>query len=380
MKVAVVHSFYASAAPSGENTVVQMQADELRRAGHDVQLIDVRTDDLVDKPLYRLSTAINVAIGSGSDPTDRLLRFAPDVVHVHNLFPNFSTRWLRNCEFPIVATVHNFRSICAAGTLFRDGKTCTKCPEHGQQHSLVNACYKGSRLATLPLAIRNAGGVSRDALIGRADELLFLSQRSRQTFVDFGVDPELCTILPNFVPDAKASAGSHPGPWLYAGRLTEEKGILDLLASWPADRPLKILGDGPCMDQAKMIAGPSVHFAGSVSHDVVLTELASSVGLVLPSKWAEGLPTIYLEALATGLPVITRAGNSAADDIAEYGHGIVYSDTAGLTNGLRTIDTTWRLTSQRARERYMSAYTPEAWLRGITRSYERAISRKEAGL
>lgn len=380
MKVALVHSFYAAATPSGENTVVQMQVDELRRSGHDVQLFDVRTDDLADWPLYKLTTAFNVATGGGANPLPSIRKFNPDVVHVHNLFPNFSTSWLQDCPFPVVATIHNFRPVCAAGTLFLAGETCTRCPDRGQHHALINACYKDSRLATLPLAVRNVGGLRRDALLSRADEVLFLSKRSMNTYVQFGLSTASCSVLPNFVPAHIGSSGIESGAWVYAGRLTEEKGILDLLSAWPTDKPLRVLGDGPCLEEARSIANPKVHFAGSVSHERVLKELASSAGLVLPSKWAEGLPTIYLEALATGLPVITRVGNSAADDVGEHGHGIVYSDTSEIPGAVRGIEEAWSLFSARANKRYMGAYTPEAWSQGITRSYERAISRRGAQL
>lgn len=378
MRIAVVHSFYASTAPSGENTVVQMQVAELRRAGHEVQLFELRTDDLASGRFYKLSTALNVATGSGANPSAEISEFRPDIVHVHNLFPNFSTNWLRNCPFPVVATIHNFRPMCAAGTLFRAGESCTKCPDAGQHHALINACYKGSRAATLPLAIRNAGGLKRDSVLSRADELIFLSERSRQTYIQFGQPSERCSILPNFVPASTTSFGNPSGAWIYAGRLTEEKGIIDLLREWPAKQRLKILGDGPCMDEAQTMAGPNVHFEGSVSHQDVLRELAGAVGLVLPSKWAEGLPTIYLEALAAGLPVITRAGNSAADDISIFGHGTVYSDSRELPGAVESVQSDWNSLSTRARERYMTAYTPAAWLEGIMRSYDNAIAHREA--
>lgn len=377
MRIAVVHSFYASTAPSGENTVVEMQVNELRRAGHDVELFDVRTDDVSDGRFYKLSTALNVSTGRGTNPSAEISKFRPDIVHIHNLFPNFSTNWLKDCPFPVVATIHNFRPMCAAGTLFRAGESCTKCPDLGQHHAIINACYKGSRAATLPLAIRNAGGLRRDSVLSRADELIFLSERSLQTYRQFGLPPEGCSILPNFVRASPNSLGDSEGRWIYAGRLTEEKGIIDLLRAWPTDKRLKVLGDGPCMEQARAIAGTNVDFAGSVSHQDVLRELGGAVGLVLPSKWAEGLPTIYLEALAAGLPVITMAGNSAADDIYKFAHGTVYSDCAEIPSAVVNIQSNWGSVSKRARERYMSAYTPEAWLDGIMRSYDHAAARRK---
>lgn len=378
MRIAVVHSFYASKVPSGENVVVQAQVEELLKAGHEVQLFDAHTDDLAKNRLYKVATALNVAVGRGLDPGAGLAEFRPDVVHVHNLFPNFATNWLRDCPFPLVVTVHNFRAMCAAGTLFRNGASCTKCPDHGQYHSVVNACYKASRLATLPLAIRNNGGVRKDAVLSRADAHIFLSNRSLQTYVQYGLPAQQSSVVPNFVRHVVAPSQGSSNAWLYAGRLTEEKGIIDLLQHWPRSASLKVLGDGPLMDEARSIAGSNVHFHGAVSHGEVLRELTTAVGLVLPSKWAEGLPTIYLEALAAGLPVVTRDGNSAADDISLYRHGAVYTNASELPDALEYVQANWVAISQRADERYTAAYTPRAWIVGVMRTYQQAIERRKA--
>lgn len=378
MKIAVVHSFYAKGTPSGENAVVEMQVDELRRSGHDVRLFEAQTDDLANKPFYKLRTAFNVATGRGLNPLADIGQFSPDIIHVHNLFPNFSTEWLADCPYPVVATIHNFRPMCAAGTLFRDGLNCTRCPDQGQHNAVINACYRESRIATLPLAIRNTGGLKSDALMSRADQLIFLSPRSMGTYEKYGVRADRCSILPNFVPTQGASREEKSNTWIYAGRLTEEKGILDLLSVWPRNKPLKVLGDGPCIDQAKKIANSSVQFSGSVAHEVVMRELGKSAGLILPSKWAEGLPTVYLEALASRLPVITRVGNSAADDVKEFAHGIAYSDPRDIVAAVRLIEENWGAFSAKAYQRYVSAYTAKVWSLQIAEVYERAISRRRA--
>lgn len=376
MKIAIVHSFYSSSIPSGENTVVQMQVDALRNAGHTVELIGVHTDRLATGRFYKLRTGVNVAAGLGVDPLGWLERFAPDVVHIHNLFPNFGTHWLARCTFPVVATIHNFRPMCAAGTLFRDGRECTLCPSGGQQHAVVHACYKESRVATAPIAIRNVRGLRRDPLLSRADELIFLSDRSLATYKNFGLPELACSILPNFVHDSEHRRTQAGSSWLYAGRLTEEKGIIDLLRFWPREVQLTVLGDGPCMSEAKVVAGPEVTLEGSVSHDVVLNSLKSAAGLVLPSRWAEGLPTVYLEALAAGVPVVARAGNSAADDIALYGHGVVYTHPEDLPAALDTAQGLRERLAAAAYAQYQRKYTVGAWQEGILKIYDAAIKKQ----
>ena len=96
------------------------------------------------------------------------------------------------------------------------------------------------------------------------------------------------------------------------GSLTGEKGIDVLLRAWPRvldeypDLHLCILGDGPlraCLEH--MAREPAlqarVYFAGNL--DDVRPWLGSFEILLLPSR-REGLPTVVLEAMAMGRPVV----------------------------------------------------------------------------
>ncbi len=83
----MVHSFYSSAQPSGENTVVLNEVEALRRAGHEVALFAAHTDELEGEVFYKLRSGMRVATGYGRNPLKAINEFSPDVVHVHNLFP-----------------------------------------------------------------------------------------------------------------------------------------------------------------------------------------------------------------------------------------------------------------------------------------------------
>ena len=50
MRIALLHSFYASDSSSGENVVVDAQFQALSAAGHEVLLLGRRTDDEVQYP------------------------------------------------------------------------------------------------------------------------------------------------------------------------------------------------------------------------------------------------------------------------------------------------------------------------------------------
>lgn len=372
MKVAIVHSFYSGRTPSGENTVVRMQIDALRRAGHKVELFGVNTDDLSKDRAYKVRSAWNVVSGRGRSPLRQLIDFSPDVVHVHNLFPNYSTEWLDKWPGPIVTTVHNYRPVCAAGTLFRDGHTCTECPAGSQLSAVVHACYKGSRLATIPLAVRNMGGVNADPLLKRSDAIVFLSERSRRQYEDFGFAPARGFVVPNFVETQNRLLSSSDGRWVFVGRLSDEKGILPLLASWPSDQTLDIYGDGPLQPQVAELARDNVSWHGSVSRETILKVLPHKHGLVIPSVCAEQFPTVYAEALAAGIPVVAKSGNSAADDIALSPAGSVFDDWCQLGASLQFVSDNRPKLSEGAKKHYRESFTEDRWLSRMVDIYESA--------
>lgn len=351
--------------------MVTEQLNAMAANGHETALVSVSTDDLASSPLYGLRSAVNVMTGKGYSPLEKIQSFKPDVVHVHNLFPNISTNWLTKWDGPIVATLHNFRPVCASGTLFRDSAGCTLCPDHGSHHAVMHACYKESRLATLPLAIRNRGGVDADRVLARSNKLIVLSDRAKTMYEHAGLRSEKVSVLPNFVSSEGFKPETQPGAhWVYVGRLTEEKGIMRLLQNWPADKNLYIYGDGPLRAAVVDRTTKRIKYKGKVIREEIPGVLAAARGLVFPSLWAEGaVPLTYVEALAAGRPVVAYQGNGAADDIYLSGAGQVFTDWSELPASLDTVEANLRENCARARDRYEFEFTTEKWMDRIIDLY-----------
>ena len=133
MRILLVHNRYRSVEPSGENHVVESEARELRERGHDVEVWGPSSDEIAEQsPLQKLLLPARVVWSRDSSRSlaETIDRHRPEVVHLHNTFPLISGSilpMLREREVPTVATVHNYRLICAGGTLFRDGRVCHDC-------------------------------------------------------------------------------------------------------------------------------------------------------------------------------------------------------------------------------------------------------------
>ena len=370
MRIAIVHSYYSSGAPSGENAIVDLSTHLLRHAGHDVEIFGRRTDDQSSNALNKIGSGIRVATGFGFSPTREIQAFAPDVVHVHNLFPNFGTRWLSEWRRRLVSTIHNFRPICANGLLYRNGDVCMACPSGSALSAMKYACYRGSRVATLPLALRNLGGLSHDAVFSSSSRIIALSDIARDIFVRFGGSSERTVVLPNGVPSIRQKvSGAGNGRWLIVGRLTAEKGISQLAAQWPASLGLDIVGEGSLELKIRDVLSADMRLLGSLSRAELLGRMSEYEGLVFPSACLEMQPTVVIEAMSAGIPIVALKGNAGADLVMRFGAGLVYSNADDLERCLEHARLNRGALGAAGRKAYEQFYAPEKWLSSIEDLY-----------
>lgn len=366
LRIAVVHSFYSSKRPSGENVVVGLQVEALRRAGHTVEVFARHTDELESNPLFPVVAGLTVATGRGPSPRKEIERFGADVVHVHNLFPNFGRTWVRKLSMPLVATLHNYRPLCPDGGLFRDGGDCSLCPDSGSaRHAVTYRCYKGSLAATLPVALGTH--FANDPLLASATRIVTLNDDMRHRYASVGVPLDRLTTVPNFVPSS-GEPGRHDGDyWLFVGRLSEEKGIARLVDGWPAGPKLKVVGSGPLEDELARTSGTNIEFLGQLPNAEVTRMLREAKGLFFPSLWGEGLPTVYLEALAAGLPVVARPESIVGSLVQVEGTGFV---SAGDTPGdIDRAEALFPSLYAHCRAQFEAHYTEQAWVETMVSLY-----------
>src|SRR5579872_6354417 len=89
MKILLVHNFYQQ--PGGEDAVVRHEMALLQTKGHDVALFAVNNNE-ISGFFQKLKTALLVVYNPWSKRrlSTEIARFRPDVIHVHNFFPQLS--------------------------------------------------------------------------------------------------------------------------------------------------------------------------------------------------------------------------------------------------------------------------------------------------
>lgn len=366
MRILLVHNYYGSAAPSGENVAFDAERDLLKSYGHEVHAHTTHSDSLRSRGKigWLQAAAITPWNPAALKQMKRLVReLDPDVVHFHNTFPLMSPSVLRACigtRSGAVITLHNYRVGCAAGTAMRDGKACTDCLD---QHSVVPAlrygCYKGSRVATLPLAAM----IALNRTVGtmeHVDAFITLTHFQRRLVIMAGLPEGRIYVKPHFYVNPP-----HPIPWtardlraVIIARLSPEKGIRDALdawGSWGAESPsLEIIGDGPEraeLETRTRLLGLSdkVTFHGQLPFGQVQAILADSRLLLVPSRFLETFSMVLREAFALGVPVAASRIGALGELVVGGVNGELYSpgDSADL---LRVVRTLWRDQAQLMRE------------------------------
>lgn len=354
MRILQVHSRYRSAAPSGENRVVDQEAELLRSAGHEVERYERDSDEIAGWPLLRKATLPAQVVWSRSAQreVDRTLTVVrPDVVHVHNTFPLISPSVILACHeagVPVVATLHNYKLLCASGDFFRDGRPCHDCAERAGLNAVRRACYRGSRAATVPVAASLAWNASTWRELVSA--FVFISGAQRDLMQGLRLPSERVFVKHNHVPARVAPTGDRAHRVAYLGRLDEAKGVRFLMDAWEifaASHPTSLLrlvvaGGGPLEPEVRTWS------AGRLDVDVVglldpagaADLLRRSLAAVVPSQWEETFGLVAVEAMAAGVAPVAPARGSFCELVGDGTGGRLYepADPRALAEVLAEVD------------------------------------------
>ena len=400
MRILLLHNFYGSSAPSGENRVVMDERQLLRSAGHEVAEHFAYSDTIRDRGLLPV-------IGAGLfvpwNPWTRkevralIRRLDPDVMHVHNVFPLLSPSIFgaaSGTRTAVVNTLHNYRTVCAAAVPLRNGLACTECIETGSvKPALRYGCYRNSRAATIPLAAGVALHRGLGTYVRHVDAFIALTRFQKSVLVQGGIPEARIFVKPNCHPEAP------PGiPWqerenkaVFLGRISPEKGLdilLDAWMRWGEDAPrLEVIGGGHELERLRRcveFAKPGrVVFLGPKPVDEARALLARAKLLIVPSTWFEGFPLVLSEAFAFGVPVAASRFETFEELVETCGLGRLFApgnpeDLRATVSALWSDQTALARMSRLAQQESQARYGSHQNLARLHAIYERAVENRRA--
>ena len=401
MRILLVHNYYGSSAPSGENKVFETEKTMLEKRGHEVAVYSRHSDEIRNgSVIARLWGKIKGAMCTVGNPfaarvvAKKCREFKPDVVHFHNTFPLISPLAVIAASkyAPVVMTLHNYRTACAAGVPTRDGKVCSlcldkKCVLDGVKHR----CYRGSLFATVPLALNIA--IYRNLLPKWVTKFIVLSEFQKRKMVEYGCPEEKIEVKGNFVSGGVVSGGVEvkKNQIVYVGRLSKEKGVETLIKAFKIlsassvcsvvkNLKLIIVGDGVDRQELEgMAQGLNVEFVGQKPATETRRIVAESNVLVSPSACWETFGLAAAEAMSVGTPsVVSNVG--ALPDIVQDGRfgevfeaGNVEACAEAIKRLLARSD--YDEMCEAARHEAETKYSEEANYKRIMKIYEEVVSR-----
>ena len=196
----------------------------------------------------------------------------------------------------------------------------------------------------------------------RADRVLAVSRPLAEKAIALGARPERTTLLKDGVDtelfylrdrtDERKQLGlpTDGKLALFVGNLYKEKGAGDIvdafeqLAPRRPDLTLCIAGQGPLkasLDERAARIGPQLKILGPRPHAEVAKLLGAADVLTLPS-WNEGTPSVLLEALASGRPVVMTPVGGIPDvvDRPVFGELVPVRDPVALAAALDRVTST----------------------------------------
>lgn len=372
MKILFVHNRYLQA--GGEDNVVVAEAKLLADYGHEVECWSVDNKDLPTGLSGKIKTALTTSYSSASRAIarDKLQRFKPDVVHVHNFFPQISPSIYDACldeGVPVVQTLHNYRLICPGAMLMRQGNICEQCITGSPYQAAWYGCYRGSKLGSLVVAHMVAQHRKKGTWQRKVNRFIALTEFAKSKFVAAGFPADKIAVKANFLRDTLQKEFSinpeTPSFALFVGRVSEEKGINTLLQAWltlDEQAQLKVAGIGPL--DGLLVGKNNVVALGRQSSDEVSQLMQQAEFLVLPSEWYEGFPLVLVEAFAHGLPVLASRLGSMADIIKDGETGVLFTpgdadDLASKAKWLLDNPQQVKKLGENARRTFLEKYTAE---------------------
>ena len=237
----------------------------------------------------------------------------PNIAHLHIFYGSLTSsilKILKEKKIPVVVSVHDYKFICPSYILI-DGqnKVCEDCKGKNYFNAIKKKCIKNSFVFSSIFALE---AYYRDffyPLDQMFNKLIFVSKFSAEIHNKYKSElKSITTHLYNFDPSLKLKKqNSKKGSYfLYAGRISREKGIKTLLKAFSSlpNINLKIAGTGEGMDEYKNLASSNVTFLGFQKGEQLREIIANASFIMVPSEWYENNPMAIIEAYSLGKPVI----------------------------------------------------------------------------
>lgn len=319
--------------------------------------------------------------------------FKPDIVHLNNFQRQLSASIIepiKKRNIPIVFTAHDVQAICPAITMMDNDKNiCERCIGGKYSNCIKKKCNKGSTLKSAIGAIEGKYYRNKKIYTEKIDKIISPSEFYKSKFIEDGVQAEKVVAMHNFVDIEQYDVElQDDGYALYIGRLSKEKGILNLINAFAKldSGKLYIAGEGPEKDNIEKFIKENnleqrVELLGFLSKEEVIDWTRKCRFTVVPSIWYENCPYSVMETLAIGKPVVGANIAGIPELVKDNRSGFIYKydDINDLADKMRILFEDRNLAEEFGKNAKMDAkelYAKDVYYKKIMDIYENLIEGK----
>lgn len=309
MNVLVVHNYYAIR--GGEDAVFEQETKALKEMGVNISTYtrnnsETNTKSIVKK--IKIILEILFPIRQSREINKLIKQNKIQLIHIHNVFPLITPviyKIAYKNNIPVVQTLHNYRFICPNGLMFRKNEICTECIDKSLLSAVKNRCYKDSLLFSLLYVLLLK---KYKKYIQQTTSIIGLQKFTLAKMSNFFKN-SLHYIKPNGIEPHNIKRSESGKYFLFIGRLSNEKGILELVDFFNHNLnfKLKIIGTGQLENELrKRIISNNIELLGFKTGTEKNELICNASAIIIPSIWYENYPVVVVEAFSYGIPVIAN--------------------------------------------------------------------------
>jgi glycosyltransferase involved in cell wall biosynthesis len=341
-----------------------------------------------DTPAWRQLPQLSRAVWSA--PAARALagllaEWRPDVAHVHApsryLTPSVIAE-LERAGIPTVMTLHDFKPWCTNRVLFARGAVCERCRGGHHWHAATTGCVQHSHLKSAVGAVE-AYAHDRRGAYRSIRRWIAPSAFVREKAAELGADAARIRVLPHGVERAVAVTGpasALPEHYvLYAGRLSEEKGVYGLPAVAKAIQPIPLLvaGGGPLAAWLNHRDDGNLKSLGHLAEDALAAVRERARVVLVPSLFPETFGYAVAEAQLDARAVVASHIGALSELVTHEVTGLLVppGDVPALVEATQRAlgDPAAKGWGEAAQRRALTAFAPAVHAHGLVRIYEEAV-------
>ena len=353
MRILMLAQFYPPIIGGEERHVYNLSVELVAR-GHEVAVVTIQHGQ---EPLFAVEKGVRVyRVPSTIQRLQRLLgekeryhappfpdpeilqtlrhiiqKERPEIIHAHNWLLHSYTPLKAWSKAKFVVTLHDYSQICVTKRLMRQGQICEARTLYDCLHCAKQ--HYGIKGAVITLAHRR----SRELECNVVDMFIPVSQAvARGTQL---AERRLqYRVIPNFVPDMLTATCSTTHPLLaqlpqghfllFVGDIVVDKGVeilLNAYAQLACDIPLVLIG----RIEKDLYLPPNTYLFGSWPHEAVLGAWQRCTLALVPSICPDACPTVALEAMSMGKPIVGSRIGGLTDIVVDNETGLLVTPGDG---------------------------------------------------